>query len=97
MAEHRHRKPLRERVAARKAGLSEEDEQGAPAAKRPWRKWMSWTGAVLQVAMLVLVILEALRMVRAGFVGADLGLVIVYLIVFFLGRILQLLARIRRE
>lgn len=89
------RKRLRERVAARKAGLPE-NEEGPPATKRPWRKWMSWTGAILQVAMLVLVILEALRMARAGFAGADLGLVVIYLIVFFAGRVLQLLAQIRR-
>jgi len=94
MSSYRPRKPLRERVAERKAGRLEEEDAPAPAA--PWRKWTAWTGAVLQVIALVAVIIEALRMAQAGFVGADLGLVIVYLIIFFLGRILQLVARIRR-
>jgi len=96
MARHRQRKPLRERVAARKAGRPVEDEDTATASQ-PWRKWMSWTGAVLQVAALVLVLVETFRLIQSGFVGTDLGLVIVYLVVFFIGRVLQLIANFKRR
>jgi len=95
MAQYPRRRRLRERVADRQAGRPEGADAGAK--RGGWRKWTSWTGAVLQVTALVLVLVETFRLIQSGFVGTDLGLVIVYLVVFFLGRVLQLIAHFRRR
>ncbi|GEQ99406.1 hypothetical protein JCM17845_00300 [Iodidimonas gelatinilytica] len=94
MAHHPRRKPLRERVAARKAGLSEYEGAAAP---KPWRKWLRYGGMGMQLVSFVLLVVEVFRMIETDFHGVDQSRIITYLVVFFTGRVLQMIAGFTRH
>lgn len=94
MTGYPHRRRLRERVAARKAGLPEPDEASAPT---PWRKWLRWLGVTMQLVSFLLLLLEVFALVERGFIGIRHGLLVSYLVVFFTGRVLQMIAGFRRR
>ena len=94
MTDHPHRRRLRERVAARKAGLPEPGE--APPQSQ-WRKSLRLAGIAMQLVSFLLLLLEVFALVERGFVGIDHGLLVTYLVVFFTGRVLQMIAGFRRR
>lgn len=89
-----HRRSLRERVAARKAGLPEEPG----AVEQPqWRKPLRLAGIAMQLVAFLLLLVEIVGLVERSFVGIDHGLLVTYLVVFFTGRVLQMIAGFRRR
>jgi len=93
----RRRKRLTERVAARKAGLSEEDGRAHLVASALWRKRLRRAGVGLQVITFALVVFEAFMMIESGFKRIELPLVVAYLFVFFAGRVMQVIAGFTRR
>ncbi|WP_281300800.1 MULTISPECIES: hypothetical protein [unclassified Iodidimonas] len=94
MTPHPKRKSLRERVAARKAGLPEYEGVAEP---KPWRRWLRYSGMVMQIIAFVLLVIEVFRMIETDFFGIDQSRIIIYLVVFFTGRVLQMIAGFSRH
>lgn len=76
-------------MAARKAGLPEDDHGPSPQS---WRKWMRLGGMAMQVVTFLLLVVELFRMIETDFTGIDQARIITYLVVFFTGRVLQMIA-----
>ena len=77
-------------MAARKAGLPEED--GPVRSGRTWRTWLRLGGMALQVITFILLVIELFRMIETDFSGIDQARIITYLAIFFTGRVLQMIA-----
>ncbi len=81
-------KSLRERVAARAAG-------GGPARPARWRRWLRYSGMAFQIVAFLLLLVEAFRFLDRGFRDLHTGLVTAYLVIFFAGRLMQVIASLR--
>lgn len=93
----RRRQRLTERVAARKAGLSGDDDRAHLIASGLWRKRLRRVGTGLQVITFALVVVETFLMIESGFTRIELPLVVAYLFVFFAGRVMQVIAGFTRH
>lgn len=87
MADYRRRKRLRDRVAARKAGRSEYEHDGAPP--NPWRARLRWIAIGCQALALILVLVEIGILLEQNFLGVDYVRLTVYVGLFFMGRLIQ--------
>ncbi|MFQ5347372.1 MAG: hypothetical protein ACE5ED_05965 [Rhodothalassiaceae bacterium] len=81
-------KGLRARVAERANGA-------APRPPARWRHWLRLTGMGLQIVSFVLLLLEAFQFLDRGFRDLQTGLVTAYLVIFFAGRLMQVIASFR--
>ena len=83
------RKPLRQRIAERKAGYGRPVES---AAARLWRRRLAMLGNLLQGVALILLVIDVLPLIQEGFDGAarlNYTRITVYALVFVLGRIVR--------
>ncbi len=88
MVRNLRRKSLRERVAERAAGR----------ASRPpgrWRRWLRHSGMAFQIVAFLLLLVEAFRFLDRGFRDLHTGLATAYLVIFFAGRLMQVIASFR--
>ena len=90
MVRNPRRKSLRERVAERAAGA-------APSPPARWRRWLRWSGMAFQIVAFLLLVVEAFRFLDRGFRDLHTGLVTAYLVIFFAGRLMQVIASFRRH
>ena len=84
---YRRRKRLRERVEARKRGLSEyvDGDEETPF----WFTGLRWLAVALQATALILVMIEIYALISTGFIDVNYTKIAVYVAVFFTGRIIQ--------
>ncbi len=83
------RKPLRQRVAERKAGYGRREES---ETARLWRRRLGTLGNLFQIVALILLVVEVLPLIQGGLEGvASLNYmrITVYALVFVLGRIVR--------
>ena len=86
------RKPLRQRVAERKAGIVDE---GDPK-KRAWNRRLGFFANVLQGIALLLLMIYFFEFMRRDFVGINYTVIIFYAVVFLIGRSIKLVLDIQR-
>jgi hypothetical protein len=94
MAHIRRRKSLRERVAARKAGRSEYEDE---IPEQPWRIKLKWFAVFCQTLALGLLLFEIWRLFERDFRNVNYVLVTIYSGVFFLGRFIQIGLSVSRK
>lgn len=84
---------LRERVAARKSGV----EPDGPEPETRSLTWLAWLGIGLQLVTFVLLCIDFFRLIENGFIGIRYGWLVTLLLLFFTGRLLQMIAGFRRR
>lgn len=77
-------------MAARKAGLPEDDM--SVKSGKTWRTWLRLGGMAMQVIVFILLVIELFRIIETDFTGIEQGQIVAYLVVFFTGRVLQMIA-----
>jgi len=80
------RKPLRQRVAERRAGIPEEESQKSVL----WRKRLTFFANVLQGAALLLLLIYVFEFMNRGMIGINYTVVIFYVIIFVIGRAIKI-------
>lgn len=90
--EPKPRKPLRQRVAERRAGIVDEGDQ----KKLKWNRRLGFFANVLQGIALLLLLIYFFEFMRRDFVGINYTVVIFYAVVFLIGRGIKLVLDIQR-
>jgi hypothetical protein len=90
--EPKPRKPLRQRVAERQAGIADEGD----VKKRVWNRRLTFFANVLQGIALLLLLLYFFDFMRRDFVGLNYTVIIFYAVVFVIGRGIKLVLDIQR-
>lgn len=87
------RKPLRQRVAERKAGIKPEESDQA----KLWRRRLTFLANVLQGVALILLVIYVFEFAPRGMTHVNFVLVGIYIAIFVIGRALKIAIDIQKS